>query len=93
MANSIRVIIGGKEYSLKGDNEHLIRYASDEVNKQLSALGLKHNEESSTTLSILAALNLSEQNILRQNQLSVNSRFITNELEAMADFLTNNLNN
>ena len=92
MANAIRVIIGGKEYSLKGDNEQVIRSASEEVNRQFEALGLKHNEESSTTLSVLAALNIAEQSILNKQQLNYDNKFITNELDAMSNFLTNNLN-
>jgi len=93
MATAIRVIIGGREYSLKGDNEQLVRQAADDVNKQFTSFGLKHNEESSTTLGVLAALNLAEQSILNRQQIIADSEFISNELDAMANFIINNLNN
>lgn len=93
MAKSIKVNIGGKEYSLRGDNEKLIFTLANEVNEQLDALGSRHGEESAATLSTLAALNLAEKAYLEKIQKANNETYILDELHKMTSYLEGHLTN
>lgn len=87
MANSLRVIIGGKEYVLRGEDESLLQKVTQEVNSQLSSLENSHVDESATTLSILAALNIAEKHYKYKEQSTESSRYLINELNAMTEYL------
>jgi hypothetical protein len=91
MPKSIRVIIGGKEYSLKGESELLVQLAADELNLQLEALGAKHLDETNVTISTLAALNIAEKHIKARQQNEMNVSFLKNELNSMANYIKENL--
>jgi cell division protein ZapA (FtsZ GTPase activity inhibitor) len=92
MAKSIRVIIGGKEYTLKGQDEKLIQLASREVNMQLEELTQKHSKEPNTTLSILTALNIAEKYFKNLTQMEVDQKFMIKELNEMTNYLDDFLN-
>ncbi len=87
MAKSIKVIIGGKEYSLRGDNEKLIQHVAGEVNSQLREIGSRHGEESATTQTVLTALNLAERGIRDRAQKEANELYVENELGKMAELI------
>ena len=87
MVKSIRIVIGGKEYTLRGDNEKIIQLASSEVNRQLEELETRHYDESSTTLSVLAAMNIAEKFYLSREQHESDYFFVANEMENLADYL------
>lgn len=87
MAKSVRVIIGGKEYSLRGDDEKLIQQVANEVNTQLANLELSNKEESATTLSVLTALNIAEKYYKHCGEYNNYEKNIAIELNSMAEFL------
>lgn len=87
MVKSIKVIIGGKEYSLRGDNEKLIQHVASEVNNQIKEIGARHTEESSTTISVLTALNMAEKGIREKIQRETDESFVVNELGRMAELI------
>jgi len=87
MAKSIKVIIGGKEYSLRGDNEKLIQHVAGEVNSQLRELGSRHGEESPITLTVLTALNLAERSVRDRTQKEVDTQYIIDEMNLMAELI------
>ena len=91
MTKSIRVNIGGKEYSLKGHDEKLIYQASNEVNNQFDELEAKHPKESAATLSILSALNIAEKYYKTIQRKDDEQSFLINELNNMAGFIKMNL--
>ncbi len=91
MAKSLRVIIGGKDYVLRGEDESLLQKVTQEVNSQLSSLEKSHTDESATTLSILAALNIAEKHYKYLEQDTDSNRYIINELNAMSEFLQNSM--
>lgn len=86
MQKSIKVKIADMDYSLRGENEELIRSAAREVNKQLDNLKGKTNE-SPVNLSLLAALNIAEKYCSVENQAKIDLNYLIGELEQMANYL------
>lgn len=91
MARTIQIAIGGKKYSLKGENEELIDYVSGIVNDELDYLDSKHSKESPETLSVLAALNIAERHYKNQYQKEIDQRYVVSELKNMAEFIEENI--
>ena len=87
MAKSIRVIISGKEYLLRGEDEKLVQQVAREVNEQLAQLEKSHRDESATTLSVLTALNIAEKHLIAERQNDCNKKYVIDELSKMSDFL------
>jgi cell division protein ZapA (FtsZ GTPase activity inhibitor) len=86
MQKTIKVIIGEREYSLRGEDIDLIKSAATEVNSQLEILKGKTNEPVSN-LSLMAALNIAEKYYSVQKQSEIDLSFLTTELESMAAYL------
>ena len=86
MQNIFKVNIGGREYSLHGENEELINKAAEEVNIQLDNLKGKI-KESATTLPLLAALNIAEKYYINKKQYDIDNNFLANELNEMINYL------
>lgn len=91
MSKTIKVRIGGKEFSLTGENEKMILSAAGEVDSQIQELKKLHEEEPLQTLSILAALNLAESKNINRRQYETDIHFISEELSKMAEFIKSNL--
>lgn len=91
MSKAIKLVIGGKEYTLKGEDEKLTRLAAEEVDAQVEALKGRHLEESSSTLSVLAALNIAEKYHRSSRSKENERKLILTEIESMADFLAGRL--
>ena len=87
MQNAIKVNIGGKEYSLRGQDEEIIQQAANEVNTQLDNLKGK-TKESATTLPLLAALNIAEKYYINKKQYEIDINFLANELNEMVNYLS-----
>jgi cell division protein ZapA (FtsZ GTPase activity inhibitor) len=88
MSKSVKIVIGGKDYSLKGDDESVIRIAANEVNKEISFLEKNFPEESPATISVLTALNLAEKNIAGKKQKEVDESFLIEQINKMSDYLS-----
>ena len=86
-AENIKRYIAGQEFSLKSDNVELLDSVVEEVNKQIDIVAKKHLKSPLTTVSILAALNIAEKQILTDKQAEINKVYISDELERMAEFL------
>jgi len=84
MLKSIRVKIGGKEYTLRGEDEQKILTAADEVNTQLELLRGSLNDQSSATHAIVAALNIAEKNYEQNQNITNDLSQLVQELERMA---------
>jgi cell division protein ZapA (FtsZ GTPase activity inhibitor) len=87
MIQSIRVKIGGKEYTLRGEDEQKIRDCAAEVDSQFQQLHGKLQDQSTSTLAVVAALNLAELNYDATRQQSSDREFIATELDKMTNFL------
>lgn len=93
MEKAIRMMIAGKEYSLRADDEITLKLAADLVNQSIDNLESNHPDESYTTLSILAALNIAEQFYNVQNQNKRDIEYLNGEITQMVEYLTSALDN
>ncbi|MFM8840615.1 MAG: cell division protein ZapA [bacterium] len=87
MSIQVKVTIGGKEISLRGDDEQQLIRAAKEVDDQIQALQSGMLDQSTQMQAIVAALNLAEQKIQAEEQLAKDSRVVSTELENMVEFL------
>ncbi len=88
MAKSINVIIDGRKFKLVGDDEELIRNSAIDVDNQLLEFKSRQGELSSSTLTILAALNIAEEKNKLSRDYIIDKHFIIDELAKMSDYLT-----
>jgi cell division protein ZapA (FtsZ GTPase activity inhibitor) len=90
MAKTIEITIGGRKYTLKGENEDIVKEAASQVNIEMDMLKSRLNNQSVETLSILAALNIAEKENINRKQHETDTKFIIDELNNMAEYLKNN---
>ncbi len=87
MSKAIRVTIGGKDLTLRGDNEESLKKSVREVNLQIQTLQQSLREQSTPTLSLLAALNLAERCLQAEEGRHADLGFLTAELEKMTSYI------
>ena len=87
MIQSIRVKIGGKEYTLRGEDEQKVRSCAAEVDSQFQELQGKLQDQSTATLAVVSALNLAEINYDLKSQSAADTAFISSEFDKMSAFL------
>lgn len=93
MIKTLKVNIAGKEYNLKGENETILISAAELVEQKINDLKMQYQGEPISTISVLAALNIAEQFFTNKSQFESEKEYFLNELNKMADFINNNLNN
>ena len=87
MSESIKVTILGTEYSLRTNDEELVRELAAELDTELKDLQQKLPGKPPTTLAVLTALNTSEQHAHAQmNELREIER-LAGEIENLCDTL------
>ena len=87
MAESIKLTILGTEYSLRTNDEELLRELAAELDSELKDLQQKLPGKSPTTLAVLTALNTSEQHAHAQmNELREIER-LAGEIENLCEVL------
>jgi cell division protein ZapA (FtsZ GTPase activity inhibitor) len=91
MSIQVKVTIGGKEFSLRGDDEEKLIRAAKEVDDQIKALQSGMLDQSTQMQAIVAALNLAEQKLQAEEQLQKDTVLLASELENMAVFLKQQL--
>jgi cell division protein ZapA (FtsZ GTPase activity inhibitor) len=91
MSTQVKVTIGGKEFTLRGDDEQKLVRAAKEVDDQIRALQSGMMDQSTQMQAIVAALNLAEQKITAEETLEKESLLLSSELENMATFLREQL--
>lgn len=91
MSIPVKVTIGGKEFTLRGDDEQKLVRAAKEVDDQIRALQSGMMDQSTQMQAIVAALNLAEQKISAEETLEKESLLLSSELENMATFLRDQL--
>ena len=87
MSKAIRVTIGGKDLTLRGNDEEKIKKSVHEVNLQVQHLQQTLREQSTPTLTILAALNIAEKYLDVQEQRANDLELVTDELTKMTEYL------
>jgi len=91
MSTQVKVTIGGKEFTLRGDDEQKLVRAAKEVDDQIRALQSGMMDQSTQMQAIVAALNLAEQKISAEEILEKESLLLSSELENMTTFLREQL--
>ncbi len=91
MAKTIDVVIGGKHFSLIGEDEQLIRNAAKLVDKQVTEMEQKHRTLPFNTVSVLAALNIAGQNQQNEKQKDVDTQYLIDQLNKMSEKLDNSI--
>lgn len=90
MANSVKVFIGGKEFSLAGDNPEMIKATASMVNKQIENLVSQSGDLPDKSVSyMLAALNIAESDINKTNHILSSTDYLISELNKMESQLKN----
>ncbi len=87
MSKAIRVTIGGKDLTLRGNDEEKIKKSVREVNLQVQHLQQTLREQSTPTLTILAALNIAEKFLDVQEQRAKDLELVNDELTKMTEYL------
>lgn len=87
MSKTVRVKIGGQEYNLRSDDDARVRAISERVDTQMQHLRNKIQDQSTSTLAILTALNIAEKEYESLEQARADTTYIVAELEKMSAFL------
>ncbi len=87
MSKAIKVSIGGKELTLRGENEEKIKKAVREVNLQIQQIQQSLPEQSTPTMSLLAALNIAEKYIDADEGRRSDTALMNEELSKMSAYL------
>lgn len=84
---TVRVNIGGQEYNLRSEDEEKVRTIAAQVDFQLRHIQNATKEQSTSTLSILTALNIAEKEYELRKQQQIDSQYLVSEVEKMIVFL------
>jgi cell division protein ZapA (FtsZ GTPase activity inhibitor) len=84
---TVRVNIAGQDYNLRSEDEGKVRHIAESVDLQMRQLKATIPEPSTTTLSVLTALNIAEKEYDSQKQQTANTAYLLSELETMINFL------
>ncbi|GAB1430873.1 hypothetical protein MASR2M18_17070 [Ignavibacteria bacterium] len=87
MSKTVRVKIGGKEYSLRGEDEQKLIASAREVDTQFQELRGQLQDQSTSTIAVVAALNIAEKSYETKQQAEADSTFLIAELTKMAEYL------
>jgi cell division protein ZapA (FtsZ GTPase activity inhibitor) len=88
VVKTIKFTIGGKDYSLKGDNEVLLYKAANDVKNVYSKIQESYPDESVSTISVLTALNIAEKSINEKQQIEVDEDYLVEQINKMTDYLS-----
>ncbi len=87
MAKEIKVKIGGRTFSLKGDDEELVKLAAEELDEELKKVSESHSSQSVDTKAILAALNIAEKKYKIEKQKENDESYLVNEIGKMESYI------
>lgn len=87
MSKTVRVKIGGKEYSLRGDDEQKLLASAHEVDTQFQELRGQLSDQSTATMAVVAALNIAEKHYETKQQSDADATYLAAELTKMAEYL------
>ena len=87
MAETVKVNILGSEYSLRTNDEELVKELAAELDTELKDLQQKIPGKPPTTLAVLTALNISEQQVHAQMHELREIERLAGEIENLCDVL------
>lgn len=89
----VKVKILGNEFTLKGENEQIIKAAVSEVEEQLKSTMEKYKDESLQTIFTLAAINIAEKLKICETKFKVDKDYLIEELKKITLYLIENTSN
>ncbi len=87
MSKTVSVKLGGRELNLRCEDETKLRRAAMEVDSVISQLQTKMHDQTTSTVALLAALNIAEQNDENRQQHIFDKQYVSSELNAMISYL------
>ncbi len=94
MAKTIKVNLGGLDYTLTGDDEELVKNAAELVNHNMQKIKEHYKGElPSTTIQALVALNFAENEILADLKSNAENKLLAEQLAKMVEYLENTIKN
>jgi cell division protein ZapA (FtsZ GTPase activity inhibitor) len=84
---SVKVIVGGEEYSLIGEDEELIIRSAEEANRLIEELKAKYNDLPILTLTTLALVNVIETLEIERGKFEAEKMKFSDELNKMKMYL------
>jgi cell division protein ZapA (FtsZ GTPase activity inhibitor) len=93
MSKTVSVRLGGKEMHLRCDDEARLRRAASEVDSIMTHLQSNMQDQTTSTLALLAALNIAEKSDEHRQQLTFDTQYVSSELHAMLSYLEQCLKN
>lgn len=87
MSKTVSVRLGGKELHLRCDDEVRLRRAASEVDSIMTQLQSNMRDQTTSTLALLAALNIAEKSDEHRQQLTFDTQYVSSELQAMLSYL------
>ena len=91
MAKTVKVNIGGKDYSLTGDDESLILDTAKKVDEQINSWKQQNNNLTDNTLAMLTALNIAEEDLKKERYYEDKINSLKNEIDRMNEKLSSAL--
>jgi cell division protein ZapA (FtsZ GTPase activity inhibitor) len=91
MSKTVSVKLGGKELYLRCDDEARLRRAASEVDSIMTQLQSNMHDQTTSTLALLAALNIAEKSDEHRQQLTFDTQYVSSELQAMLTYLEQRL--
>ncbi|MBQ6268536.1 MAG: cell division protein ZapA [Bacteroidetes bacterium] len=88
---SMKIVIGDKEYDIKGDNKELMLKSAEVVNQTYKEIS-DNSDIDLLTKSTLTALNIAENGLKAESEFNTKENKIVEELNKITDFIEDNLN-
>ena len=89
---SVRVKIFGSEYPLRGDSEDFTKKVAAHVDTMISSIHSKIPEQPPLTISVLAALNITEDLYKEREKSSQIASSLEYELSKITNYLDTSIN-
>ncbi len=88
MSEYINVKIDGSEYTLMGDDAELTKAAAEKVDEKIAELRKNYGDEMSiNAMSVLAALNIAEEELKKEAKANEEFKYLIDELNRMSEYL------
>jgi len=84
---SIKVKIFGSEYPLRGENEEFTRKVATYVDEMINTIHAKIPEQPTLTVSVLSALNITEDLFKERERAKSVTLFVEDEVGKLNNFL------
>ncbi|MEK7819148.1 MAG: cell division protein ZapA [Bacteroidota bacterium] len=86
---SVKVKIFGSEFPLRGENEELTQHVANYVDEMFQSIHTKIPEQPPLTISVLAALNITEEMFKEKAEFNKLSIYIDGEFAKINEFAKN----